>query len=91
MTSSLESLRTLIAQHYGLAPERLQPDTRLDALGFDSLGTAELLWLVEEAFDLELTRDPVGLRTLGDVVRTIDLHTAPRRPGNTPGRPLPAR
>ena len=88
MTSSLERLRTLIAQHYALAPERLQPDALLDTLGFDSLGAAELLWLVEEAFDIELTRDPVGLRTLGDVVRTIDLHTAPRRAGRAPQRPV---
>ena len=34
------------------SPEQLTPDTTLDSLGIDSLGLAEILFAIEEEFDV---------------------------------------
>ena len=44
----------------------------MEALGIDSLGIAELLFNVEDEFQITLSPDSVQLLTLGDVVRFID-------------------
>jgi acyl carrier protein len=57
---------------YKLQPDRLTLDAPLESLGIDSLGTVELLWNIEDAFQIKLPPDPVELPTLGDVVRYVD-------------------
>ena len=72
MSTTFERLSQILTREYGLAPERLGPRVALDALGLDSLRAVELMWLVEEAFDLQLTAEPVQLKTLADVTGFID-------------------
>lgn len=72
MTTTFERLRTILIREYKLAPELLVFDAPLDGLGIDSLGTAELLFNIEDEFDVTLAPDPVQLTTLGDVVDFID-------------------
>lgn len=72
MTTTLERLRTILIKDYQLAPERLLPEAPLEELGIDSLGTAELLFNIEDEFGVTLPPDPVQLTTLGDVVGFID-------------------
>ena len=72
MSTTFERLSQILTREYGLAPERLGPRVALDALGLDSLRAVELMWLVEEAFDLKLTAEPVQLKTLADVTGFID-------------------
>lgn len=72
MDTTLERLSALLLRDYPLRPEQLVPDAPLDSLGIDSLGTVELLWSVEEAFQIQLPQDPPTLHTLGDVVFYVD-------------------
>jgi acyl carrier protein len=75
MTDSRDTitrLAALIAEDQSLRAEQLQPETRLSALGIDSLAMVELLWRVEETFDLRLPADVPNPRTVGDVVAFID-------------------
>jgi len=72
MTTTLERLSAILVKDHKLAPDRLTPDASLEDLGIDSLGTVELLWNVEEAFQIKLPSDPVELPTLRDVVRYVD-------------------
>ena len=65
-------LCALLIKEYNLAPESLSLDGPLEDLGVDSLGIAELLFNVEDAFGITLPPNPVQLPTLGDVVRYID-------------------
>lgn len=44
----------------------------MESLGIDSLGAAELLFNIEDRFQLVLPPEPVPLATLGDVVDYID-------------------
>lgn len=72
MSSTLETLRTVLVREYQIAPDRLTMDAALEGLGLDSLGVAELLFSVEDAFGISLPPEPLQLLTLGDVVRYID-------------------
>ena len=72
MTTTFERLRAILMKDYKLPPDRLTLDAPLESLGIDSLGTVELLWNIEEVFQIKLPSDPVHLPTLGDVVRYVD-------------------
>lgn len=85
MTTTFERLGTILLKDYKLTPDRLTPDTALESLGIDSLGTVELLWNIEEVFQIKLPSEPVDLPTLGDVVRFIDALVASQA-----GSPAPA-
>lgn len=87
MTTTYDWLCTLLLKEYKLAPESLSLDGALEDLGVDSLGIAELLFNVEDAFGITLPPNPVQLPTLGDVVRYIDelvLAQNGHAPGETP-------
>lgn len=87
MTTTYDWLCTLLIKEYKLAPESLNLDGALEDLGVDSLGIAELLFNVEDAFGITLPPNPVQLPTLGDVVRYIDelvLAQNGHAPGETP-------
>lgn len=73
-SSTIARLRDLLVAEHELRPESLQESVTLESLGIDSLGTIELLWMVEEQFGIELPTEPAeGLDTLGDIVRFIDV------------------
>ncbi|MDL2339310.1 MAG: phosphopantetheine-binding protein [Pseudomonadota bacterium] len=72
MTTTFERLSAILLKDYKLQPDRLTVDAPLESLGIDSLGTVELLWNIEDAFQIKLPADPVDLPTLGDVVRYVD-------------------
>jgi len=72
MTTTFDRLSAILRKDYKLQPERLTHDAPLESLGIDSLGTVELLWNIEDTFEIKLPSDPVELTTLGDVVRYVD-------------------
>ena len=72
MSTTFERLCAILVEDHGLPPDRLTLDAPLESLGIDSLGTVELLWHVEDAFQIKLPSEPVALPTLGDVVRYVD-------------------
>lgn len=72
MSTTFDRLSAILAKEYKLTPDRLTLDAPLEGLGIDSLGTVELLWLIEDAFKIKLPPDPVPLLTVGDVVDYID-------------------
>jgi acyl carrier protein len=62
----------MLIKDYQLAPETLTRTALLVDLGIDSLGAAELLFNLEDAFQMVLPPEAVPLATLGDVVDYID-------------------
>jgi acyl carrier protein len=78
--TTYERLQAILVKDYRLAPEALTLDAPLEGLGIDSLGVAELLFNVEDAFGIKLPPDPVQLATVGDVVRYVDDLVAAQRP-----------
>jgi acyl carrier protein len=72
MQNTLAILQNILIKDYPLALPALTREARLEELGIDSLGTAELLFNVEDAFNMSLPPEAVPLVTLGDVVDYID-------------------
>ncbi|MDC8773045.1 acyl carrier protein [Roseateles albus] len=72
MKTTFERLSAILIKDYKLQPDRLTLDAPLESLGIDSLGTVELMWNIEDVFQIKLPSDPVDLPTLGDVVRYVD-------------------
>jgi acyl carrier protein len=87
MSSTLERLGAILAKDYKLTRERLTLDATLDSLGIDSLGLVELLWNVEDEFQIKLPAEPEALTTLGDVIRLIEELVARQHPLATPQAP----
>lgn len=72
MSTTFEQLSAILHKDYAVAPEMLTMESTLDELGIDSLGVVELLFTVEDTFELELPSEPVPMQDVGDVVRYID-------------------
>ena len=72
MTTTFERLRAILIKDYKFTPDLLVLEAPLEALGIDSLGTAELLFNIEDEFGVTLPPDAVELTTLGDVVDFIN-------------------
>ncbi len=66
-----DRVRLLIANHMTLEFEDVQPSTRLDALGADSLDLVEIPVALETEFDVAL--DDADVESLETVQHVIDL------------------
>ncbi len=78
--TTLERLQELLVRDYKLDVSALTPETPFEALGIDSLGMAELMFNVEDAFGIKLPSEPVALPTIGDAVRYIEDLVATQHP-----------
>ncbi len=77
-------IRTALAQHLKRDAGTIHPqdDLRKD-LGLDSLAMIELLFKIEEAFDLEIPNDDLSkITTVGDVTAYVEARLG--RPGTAP-------
>ena len=71
--STLETLQDILIGEFNLTRERVAPDAELAALGVDSLDLLELMFKIEDRYQLAIRDDvPNDLATVGDVVRFID-------------------
>ncbi len=70
--------------------EEVQPEQALrNDLGLDSMGTIELLYQIEEAFDMQIPDDDlIGLVTVGDVIGYVEsrLASPPASPAKPPAK-----
>jgi acyl carrier protein len=80
--TTLERLEKILEERYKVPPDRITLDAPIDTLGLDSLGMTELLFFIEEEFEITLPYEPVSMRTVGEAVRYIDevLATRPGAP-----------
>lgn len=72
MPSTFERLRDILVRDYSLEPDTVTLDAGFENLGVDSLGLAELLFTIEDEFKVTVSRDPVPLATVAEVVGYID-------------------
>jgi acyl carrier protein len=71
--STLEQLQDLMIGEYKLSREQLSPEVPLGSLGIDSLGIIELMFHIEDRFDIVLANDnTTDFVTIDDVVHYID-------------------
>ena len=87
MTHTADLLRDILVRDYKLDATHLTATTLLEELGIDSLGLAELLFIIEDEFGISMTAvnatGPAAprLATVGDVVGAVDAAIALRDAG----------
>lgn len=67
----VERLKEILVKDYKLPAEKLVPEARLDELGVDSLGVMELVFKIEDEFDVRFPAEQVELVTIGDVLAYV--------------------
>lgn len=72
MPSTFERLRLILERDYKVDPATVTTASSLESLNIDSLGATELLFTIEDEFKVRVTKEPVDLTTVGDVVAYID-------------------
>jgi len=72
MTTTFETMKRIIVKDYELAPERLMPDTPLADIELDSLAITELIFALEDEFNVTAKTNGQGMQTLGDIAAYID-------------------
>ena len=82
--TTFESMQALLKAKFDLAPDVLQPNTALKDLDVDSLSMVEILFAVEDEFNVEIPSEPAEwqsqMRTFGDLVEYVDKLVAAQRP-----------
>ena len=77
-TTTFETMKRIIVKDYELAPERLTPDTPLADIDLDSLAITELIFSLEDEFNVVAKTNGQGMQTLGDIAAYIDQLIAER-------------
>lgn len=72
MSATLTQLKDLIVEKYGIAADELQADKALADFGLDSLSQVELLFSVEEHFNIEIPEDRAHVANLNELATLVD-------------------
>jgi acyl carrier protein len=75
MPTTLERLQTLLTNKFSVPAEKVQPDARLETLGLDSLDLIEVLFEVEEEFNIRVPQEggsALKTATVQDIVDSIE-------------------
>jgi acyl carrier protein len=72
MSQTFIALQKLVAERLQKEEAELRPDTTLESLGIDSLGQIELMFDLEDHFDVRFGNHQEPLGTLQDVAALID-------------------
>ncbi len=66
----------IIAANQFLPAEEVRSDSRFDTLGIESIDAINLLFALEDAFEVELPEEVEGFETVGDVIDALRQHLA---------------
>lgn len=69
---TFETLRQIIADKYERDVSAITLESTLESLDFDSIDAFEILFELEEKFDIKVPSEMVPLNTMQDVVNLID-------------------
>ena len=70
--TTLERIQDLLAQKFELKRDQLQPQSQLEGLGLDSLAIIEFMFNVEDEFKIKMPEERIEIRTVQDIVDTVD-------------------
>lgn len=73
MPTTAETLEMILVDKFSVPREKIRPESPLSELGLDSLDLIEVLFEVEEAFDIRVPQDGAAIRaaTLQELLDTI--------------------
>lgn len=72
MLDTFTVLRDILVNKFETELASITPDATLETLDIDSLDTVDLLFELEDKFDIKVSNDQAKITTLQDVVDLID-------------------
>ena len=75
-----DKIKTLIAEHFGIEPDKLTPETEISSFGIDSLAMIEFMFQMEEKFNIRMADSRAPLATVADVVAEIERAVRDQQP-----------
>lgn len=72
MSELFTALQDVISERLQVPTSGLTPDTTLESLGIDSLAQIELMFDLEDHFEVRFDSDQAPLTTLGEVAQLIE-------------------
>ncbi len=81
MSDVLAKVREVIAKEGSLPPDRVQPGATLKDLQLESLDAVQIIFAIEEHFQISLPYDNIDLegQTVADLVATVERLVGERR------------
>jgi acyl carrier protein len=70
----------LLVEKYGVERDQVSPDAVMVDMGLDSLSVAELVFDIEDLFDIVLMEEDADFSTFGDAVALVDRHLESKDP-----------
>jgi acyl carrier protein len=71
-TDTLEKIRDLLQERYGIEKNKVEMETVLESLGLDSLSLVEYAFDLEKSLNLTFSDLPHELVSVGDLVHYVD-------------------
>lgn len=88
MATTAETLKNILTEKFSVPEDKIRPEAKLEELGLDSLDLIEVLFEVEEAFDIRVPQEGAAIRaaTIQELLDTITQlvspqHAAPQTEG----------
>lgn len=72
-TNTLARIQAVLAEELDNAAADLRPERRLEELGLDSLAVIEIMFRLEEIFDVRMGDERVPIKTIQDIVDNVDI------------------
>ncbi len=70
--SAYSFIAKVFSEKYDVDPEAISPEATLTELGLDSLTTVELLFDVEDEFEIEVPEERATFETLAEAAALVD-------------------
>ena len=70
--STLAAIQRLIAEEIEVPVSDLDPARPLEELGIDSLSVIEVMFKLEDSFDIKMPDERVPIRTIQDIADIVD-------------------
>ena len=83
--TTFERLRQILAKGFEIAPELIHPTARMDELAIDSLAVIEVIFRLEDEFDISFPQEPGKVQTVDDLVSCVDRLVTEQRARASPG------
>lgn len=83
MTTTFERVQAILEKKYSLKAETITPESTLESLGLDSLDLIEVLFDVEDEFQIRIPQDggsALKTATVQDIVDSIEKLVSPEAP-----------
>lgn len=82
-TRTIETMRTLLKEHFGIEIQQLDLEQPLESLGLDSLAFVEYVFKLEDALQIRLPDVPRDIVTVGAFVAFINSEVSKQSKGGS--------